>query len=79
MFDFLKKKKPEGTELKLKITGMHCTNCAMTVDSALEDLDGVISADTSYARSEVAILFDPKKVNKKKMGEVLGELGYTVD
>jgi hypothetical protein len=44
MFDFFKKKQPQGSQLHLTITGMHCTSCAMNIDGVLEETDGVLTA-----------------------------------
>jgi len=40
---------------KFKITGMHCSSCAITIDMDLEDLDGVKMSKTSYAKAETEI------------------------
>lgn len=40
------------TKIKLKIDGMHCTSCAMTIDMDLENLEGVKQSQTSYAKME---------------------------
>lgn len=72
------KKKPDGEEVILKIEGMHCTSCAMNIDGALEDTEGVHSSNTSYAKSEVKINFDPSKVTKKKLAQVITTEGYKV-
>lgn len=72
------KKKAHGQELSLKIKGMHCTSCAMNIDGALEDTDGVMSSDTSYAKAEVKVLFDPQKVNQEIISKVIETEGYEV-
>ena len=56
------KSKPKGEQIILKIEGMHCVSCAMNVDGELEDLEGVASASTSYAKSEVKVVYDSEKV-----------------
>ena len=56
---------------------MHCTSCAMTIDMDLEDLDGVKKAQTSYAKAECEIEFDPKKVTDKYVLESIKKSGYT--
>ena len=48
---------------KLKIEGMHCASCAMNIDFDLEDLDGVKSSNTNYAKSETEVEFDEDKIN----------------
>lgn len=72
------KKKPKGEELTLKIEGMHCTSCAMNIDGALEDTEGVISASTSYAKAEVKVSFDPKKMNEAAIKKIVADQGYQV-
>ncbi len=43
----------------LKITGMHCTSCAMSIDGDLEDyVKGVKSAKTNYAKQECEVEFE---------------------
>jgi Cu+-exporting ATPase len=77
MFGFFKKKQ-QGEVVKIKIDGMHCTSCSMNVDGELEDLDGVFSATTSYAKQESIVEFDPSKVSLKQMRAVIVDLGYKV-
>lgn len=57
---------------------MHCTSCSLNIDGELEDLDGVESASTSYAKSEVKIECDPEKVSEKEMKKIVEGLGYEV-
>jgi copper chaperone CopZ len=78
MFNFLKKKKPKGTEIELTISGMHCTSCSLNIDGELEDLDGVFSSSTSYAKSKTTIDFDPKKVPVTTLQKVIEDLGYRI-
>lgn len=77
MFGFLKKQ-PKGEKLSLKIDGMHCTSCSLNINGELEDLDGVISADTSYAKSRVDVEYDSAKVDKDKIIKTIEKLGYQV-
>lgn len=72
------KKKPKGEVVKIKIDGMHCTSCSMNVDGEMEDLDGVISSTTSYAKQESVVEYDPKKVSLKQIRKVIRDLGYKV-
>lgn len=62
---------------KLKIVGMHCSSCAMNIDFDLEDLDGVNSAKTNYARQETEVEFDPEKLQVEKILEQIKKTGYT--
>ena len=62
---------------KFKITGMHCTSCAMNIDGELEDTEGVKSSHTSYAKQETEVEFDKSKVDNKKIEEIIKKVGYT--
>lgn len=61
---------------KLKISGMHCTSCAMNIDFDLEDLVGVKSAKTNYAKQESEIEFDSEKVKLEDIIKVIQKLNY---
>lgn len=63
-------------KITLKITGMHCTSCAMNIDSELEDL-GVEEANTNYAKAETKVEFDEDKIELSKVIETIKKLGYT--
>ncbi len=62
---------------QFRVQGMHCVGCAMTVDGALEDLAGVKSASTSYAKQVVEVVYDETKVTEKKLIEAVQKAGYT--
>lgn len=65
------------TKKKFKITGMHCSSCALTIDMDLEDLDGVKSSRTSYAKQETEVEFDSDKVPDVLILETIKKSGYT--
>lgn len=53
---FKKKQKPDNDrKTVLRITGMHCTSCGMTIDDALEEVPGVRSSKTNYAKARTEV------------------------
>ncbi|OGE27719.1 hypothetical protein A2867_04455 [Candidatus Daviesbacteria bacterium RIFCSPHIGHO2_01_FULL_40_11] len=62
---------------KFKITGMHCSSCAITIDMDLEDLPGIKKAQTSYAKGETEVEFDASKVTNNLIQETIKKSGYT--
>jgi len=62
--------------LKLKISGMHCSSCAMNIDFDLEDLDGITSAKTSYAKEVCEVDFDEEKVKVEDIISSVEKTGY---
>lgn len=61
---------------KFKIKGMHCTSCAMSIDFDLEDLKGVKSAKTNYAKAETEIEFDVEQLGKAEILKQIEKTGY---
>lgn len=84
MFDFLKKKPvgpPVGeasTTITLKLSGLHCPSCSLNIDGELEDLPGVLTSSTSYARQESVITYDPALTGPKHFKPIIEKLGYEV-
>lgn len=64
--------------LKLKISGMHCSSCAMNIDGELEDTGKIISVSTSYAKGETEITFDPEIISEEEIKGIIQKVGYTV-
>lgn len=71
-------KKPKGQSITLKLSGLHCTACSLSIDGELEELEGVISSTTSYARQECVITYDDKLVSPLDFKKVISKLGYEV-
>lgn len=65
------------TKAKLKIVDMHCTACALNIDFDLEDLPGVKSASTNYAKSETIVEFDETRVSLQAILSAIRKTGYT--
>jgi len=65
------------TKERLQVQGMHCVGCAMTIDGALEDLTGVKSATTNYARQFVDIEFDERRITLNEMITAIQKAGYS--
>ncbi|GIK83982.1 MAG: hypothetical protein BroJett025_06040 [Patescibacteria group bacterium] len=77
MFNLFKNKQ-KGTVAEFAIDGMHCTSCTMNVDSELEELEGVFSSTTSYAKQKSVVEYDPNRIDTQKIKDTIEKLGYTV-
>lgn len=64
---------------KFKIKDMHCTSCAMNIDFDLEDVDGVKTSNTNYAKSECVVEFDANKVDNEKIISTIKKAGYVAE
>lgn len=63
----------------LKITGMHCTSCAMNIDGDLEDfVKGVKSSKTNYAKQECEVEFAEEVKVEHIISQII-ETGYQAE
>jgi copper chaperone CopZ len=67
------------TKQKFQIQGMSCVGCAMTIDDAVENLPGVRSASTNYARQVAEVEYDEKKVNEAQIVKAIETAGYKAE
>ncbi|HBB76351.1 MAG: hypothetical protein A2186_03145 [Candidatus Levybacteria bacterium RIFOXYA1_FULL_41_10] len=63
-------------KIKLDIEGMHCSSCAMNIDFDLEDMDGVKTAKTSYAKQQCEVEFDEGKITAEDVLKQVQKTGY---
>ena len=63
---------------KYKISGMHCSSCAIDIDGTLEDTDGIEESKTSYAKAETEIKFDESKIKESEIKKLISSTGYSV-
>lgn len=59
-----------------KVIGMHCTSCALMIESDLEDAG--VKAKCNYAKETLEVEFDEKKVTEKKISDVVLKAGYQI-
>jgi copper chaperone CopZ len=62
----------------LKVNGMTGKASEATINSKLEALPGVISAQTSFGNKEVKLDFNTDKVCLYEINEVIADAGYEV-
>jgi Cu+-exporting ATPase len=62
----------------LSITGMHCANCAFTVERSLKKAEGVTDAAVNFATEQASVTFDPATVNPADLVKRVEDAGYGV-
>ena len=62
----------------LKVPDMTCGHCELSVQEALDELDGVERAKADHATGDVEVAYDKGKVSVEQMGEAIEEVGYTL-
>ncbi|MEI7512558.1 MAG: cation-translocating P-type ATPase [Candidatus Uhrbacteria bacterium] len=66
-------------KIALAITGMDCASCAVTVQSALQKVDGVVSASVNPATTKATIEYDETKVKPHHLKHAVHASGYGVE
>lgn len=63
-------------QMTLDIAGMHCTSCALNIDLDLEDLTGVISVKTHFAKAQTKVIFEEEKISIEEIIGSIKKIGY---
>jgi Cu+-exporting ATPase len=61
---------------EIKIVGMHCVNCAMTVEKVLLSSKGIKSAKVNYSNSKGYIEYNPDIIDLKEIYKIIENSGY---
>jgi P-type Cu+ transporter len=69
---------PEKKNAELKITGMHCATCAVTVEETLARVKDVSSAQVNFGTETAHVEFDPKKTSLAELEKAVRDAGYDV-
>lgn len=64
--------------VKFSIKGMHCENCAKTIEKALLREKGVFSAHVSFPLEEAIVEYDSIYIDVEKIKKIIEETGYKV-
>ena len=62
----------------IKISGMSCASCALRIEKALNQKEGVASANVNYAIENASVDYDSSKVSRKELEDTVKGLGYGV-
>jgi Cu+-exporting ATPase len=68
----------KSEKASIPITGMTCTNCAVTLKKGLAETPGVEQADVNFASEKASVEYDPAKVDLAKIKQSISQLGYGV-
>lgn len=63
-------------QVVLKVDGMTCKACPITVRKALKQVEGVYSAKTTYKPPEAVVRFDPAKTSVEALTQATKKAGY---
>ncbi len=61
---------------ELKIRGMHCATCAITIEKSLSALEHVSGVTVNYGTDSAHIEYDPEKVTVREIEKAVRDAGY---
>jgi copper chaperone CopZ len=61
-----------------QIADMHCTNCAMILESIEDKLPGIKEINASYRSGQMTVEFDEKLVSEAEILAAVQKKGYSV-
>jgi Cu+-exporting ATPase len=62
----------------IKISGMSCAVCALSIEKGLSKINGVLSASVNFANEQAEVAFDESVVTLAKLKDIIIDLGYGV-
>ncbi len=63
----------------LKVYGMTCTLCSMTIEAGLKKIDGIKKTSVSYAAEKVFLKYDDNSVKIDDIKRTIEKLGFSVE
>lgn len=66
----------ELAHVALKVSGMSCEACAVSVHAALAKLPGVAEAHVDFAGAAAHVRYDPSKVKPQRLVEAVNSTGF---
>ncbi|GAA0196176.1 heavy metal translocating P-type ATPase [Haladaptatus pallidirubidus] len=64
------------TQMQLDIGGMSCANCSQAVTKALDDIEGVKTANVNFATDEGHVEYNPKQTSASEIYSTIKDAGY---
>lgn len=66
-------------KITLKIKGMECPNCSLTLEQIEDKVNGVLFAEASYRKEQLVVEYDEGVVSLEQIKAEVSRLGYQVD
>ena len=62
----------------LRVPDMSCGHCELSVQEALDELDGVKRANADHKKGEVELTYDADRVTDEDLQRAIDKAGYTL-
>jgi Cu+-exporting ATPase len=68
----------EVIESTINISGLHCDNCVVSVETGINGLEGIAAVTVSLSDSLAVVKYDESKVKLSEIEKSIEKRGYTV-
>ncbi len=62
----------------LRLSGLHCADCATSIEGVTQRLEGVLAVSANYAAEKMSVTYDRRKVGRAQIVKEVESLGYQV-
>ena len=62
--------------IEIKVSGMRCQACAVTLQKSLEKVEGVKRADVSSDKGLATVVYDDAKANEQQLRDAIDKTGF---
>jgi Cu+-exporting ATPase len=66
----------ESKRAGIKISGMHCANCAKNLEKALSGKKGILEVNVEFSNETAFVKYDPLRYQLPIMEKTINEAGY---
>ena len=63
----------------IKVKGMTCGSCVVTVKKALTQTKGVKSAEVSLEKAQATVVYDDVQVNEQQLRDAINKTGFRAE
>ena len=63
---------------KFNINDMHCSNCAIVLESIEDELPGIENIVASYQKQNLIVQFEPELINVEGIINKIQKKGYSI-
>ncbi len=68
----------ELEQKEFRVEGMSCANCAITIESMVQDQEGIVASTLNYANAQLWVQFIPSLTHFDAIKEILQKTGYDI-
>lgn len=69
----------KDVKAEIKVSGMTCGACAVSVKRALTKVKGVKTAEVSQEKGLATVLYDDTRTNEQQLREAVNQTGFKVE